>query len=72
MAPSPIRATTLSCRPCMRAASARPSAAEMEVEECPTPKASNGLSLRLGNPLMPPFVRIVRNASRRPVSTLCA
>ena len=72
MAPSPIRAMTFSWRSCMRVASARPSAAEMEVEEWPTPKASNGLSSRLGNPLIPPFVRMVAKASRRPVRTLWA
>ena len=36
-----------------------PNAAEIEVEECPTPKASYLLSDGFGNPLIPPYFRLV-------------
>ena len=35
----------------------------MDVEECPAPKGSYGLSSRLGKPLMPSRVRFRLNAS---------
>src|SRR5574344_64346 len=72
IAPSPIRATTFSLRPCSLAASASPRAADIEVEECPTPNASYSLSLLLGKPLMPPWVRRAPNFSLRPVRILWA
>ena len=72
IAPSPISATTFSSRPMILAAHAKPRAAEIEVDECPVPKQSYSLSLRLGKPLIPPSVRSVLKASRRPVRILCA
>ena len=36
-----------------------PKAAEIEVEECPTPKASNALSFLDGKPAMPPNCLLV-------------
>ncbi len=53
-------------------ATAIPSPAEMEVDECPVPKASCGLSLLLGKPDSPSRWRIVENRSRRPVRILWA
>ncbi len=53
--PSPITATDfLSVSPLYLAAMAIPRAAEIEVEECPTPNVSYSLSLRFGKPLNPP------------------
>ena len=40
--------------PARLSATAIPSAAEIDVEECAVPKLSYGLSLRLGKPEMPP------------------
>ena len=72
MAPSPITATTLrSCSPLYFAAIAIPSAAEIEVEEWPTPNVSYSLSLRLGNPLSPLYLRLEGKLSRLPVNILC-
>ena len=72
MAPSPITATTFrSFSPLYFAAIAMPNAAEIEVEECPTPNVSYSLSLRLGNPLSPLYLRLVGKLSRRPVRILC-
>src|SRR3712207_6879826 len=48
-------------------ATAKPSAAEMEVELCAAPKGSYSLSLRLVKPERPPPWRSVRMRSRRPV-----
>ena len=75
IAPSPITAI-VSPIPCSGApprsrATAKPRAAEIEVEECAAPNGSYGLSLRLVNPLSPPFIRKVRMRSRRPVNILC-
>ena len=58
--PSPIIATCFcSFLPNNPAAIDIPNAAEMEVDECPTPNASYSLSLLLGNPLMPPYFLFV-------------
>ena len=71
-APSPMTATMLrSVSPLRWEAMAMPSAADMDVEECPTPNASYSLSKMLGNPHSPPCLRLVWNLSRRPVSILC-
>ena len=71
MEPSPITAIAfLSDSPFTLAAMAMPRAAEMEVEEWPTPKVSYGLSLRLGKPLRPLYFRLVAKLSRRPVRIL--
>ena len=55
--PSPITAIAsprpFSGAPPKSRAAAKPSAAEMEVEEWAAPKGSNGLSLRLVNPERP-------------------
>ena len=60
MAPSPITATTfLSFSPLYFAAIAIPNAAEIEVEEWPTPNVSYSLSLRLGKPLRPLYFLLV-------------
>ena len=45
-------------------------AAEMLVEEWPTPKVSKGLSERLGNPDSPSSCRMLFMRSRRPVRIL--
>ena len=71
IAPSPITATTLRSSPCCASAMAMPSAAEIEVEECPTPKVSYSLSSRLGNGATPSFCLTVWIVSRRPVRILC-
>ena len=47
------------------------SEAEMLVDEWPTPKVSNSLSLRLGNPDRPPPWRILCMRCMRPVRILC-
>lgn len=53
MAPSPMMATDWrSSSPFILAATAMPKAAEIDVEECPVPKASYLLSLLFGKPLM--------------------
>ncbi len=71
IAPSPMTATTRRSSSFSLAASAMPSAAEIEVEECPVPKVSYSLSSRRGKPAMPPSWRRLCMRSRRPVSTLC-
>ncbi|MCY1225733.1 hypothetical protein D9M72_413650 [compost metagenome] len=71
MAPSPITATETRFSPSVRAPSAMPSAAEIEVDECAVPKVSYSLSLRRGKPEMPPHWRSVPMRSRRPVRILC-
>ena len=54
MAPSPITATCcLSVSPLCCEATAIPKAAEIDVEECPTPKVSYSLSVLFGKPLSP-------------------
>ena len=71
IAPSPITATTLRGFPARALAIAMPSAAEIEVEEWPTPKVSNSLSSRFGNGATPSFCLTVWMRSRRPVRILC-
>ena len=71
IAPSPITAIALPGRPLSRFATANPSAAEIEVDECAAPNGSYSLSERLVNPDSPPPCRNVRIRSRRPVRTLC-
>ena len=56
---TPITATTFLSSPFIFAATAIPNAEEIEVEACPTPKASYSLSVILGKPLMPPNMRLV-------------
>ena len=71
MEPSPIIATAfLSNSPLCLAAIAIPNAADMEVEECPTPNASYSLSLLFGKPLSPPYFLLVGKLSLLPVSIL--
>ena len=69
--PSPIIATTCRFSPFSFAATDIPNAADIEVEECPTPNASYSLSLGLGKPHKPLNILFVLNASRRPVNILC-
>ena len=71
IAPSPITATTFRPFPARAFAIAMPSAAEIEVEEWPTPKVSYSLSSRLGNGATPSFCFTLRMRSRRPVRILC-
>jgi hypothetical protein len=71
IAPSPITATARRFSPFFLAATAMPSAAEIEVEECAVPKASYFDSVRRGKPEMPPSWRSVCIFSRRPVRILC-
>ena len=71
IAPSPITATILRSSPSDWRAMAMPSAAEIEVEEWPTPKVSYSLSSRFGNGAMPSFCLTVWISSRRPVRILC-
>ncbi len=71
IAPSPITATTLRWSPLRCAAMAMPSAAEIDVEEWPTPKVSYSLSSRFGNGATPSFFLTVVMRSRRPVRILC-
>ena len=63
-APSPMTATTRppSGSSASRTASARPTPTLTDVLLCPVPKASCALSLRLGKPERPPWVRMVGNA----------
>ena len=53
------------------AATAMPSPAEIEVEECAAPNGSYSLSARRVKPDRPPPWRRVRMRSRRPVRILC-
>ena len=69
--PSPITAIALPGLSLSLFATAKPKAAEIEVEECAAPNGSYSLSLRLVKPLSPPPWRSVRMRSRRPVSILC-
>jgi len=71
IAPSPITAITLRRSPFRSRATAMPSPAEIEVEECAAPKGSYTLSARLVKPESPPPWRSVRMRSRRPVRILC-
>ena len=54
IAPSPMMATHFLLSPFIFAATAMPSAAEIEVDECAVPKVSYSLSSRRGKPEMPP------------------
>ena len=71
IAPSPMIATTRRSSPLLWAATAMPRAAEIEVEECPTPNVSYLLSIRRGKPETPSFMRRRSIPARRPVSALC-
>ena len=71
IAPSPMTATALRSSPFSLAATAMPSAAEIEVDECAVPKVSYSLSSRAGSREMPPSWRSVAMRSRRPVRILC-
>ena len=72
IAPSPITATTRRVvAGALQLAIAMPSAAEIEVEEWPTPKVSYSLSSRFGNGATPSFCLTVWMSSRRPVRILC-
>ena len=57
--------------PLYLAAIAIPKAAEIEVDECPTPKVSYSLSLLFGKPLKPLYFLLVTKLSLRPVRILC-
>eukprot|EP00962_Isochrysis_galbana_P041568 scaffold15304_cov104-Isochrysis_galbana.AAC.1 len=73
MAPSPITAMEVRSlsRPCSSCATAMPSAAEIDVVECPAPNTSYSDSDRLAKPDRPPFWRRVGMRWRRPVRILC-
>ena len=71
IAPSPITAIALPGWSLSLLAIAKPSAAEIEVDECAAPNGSYSLSLRLVKPDSPPGWRNVRMRSRRPVRILC-
>ena len=72
IAPSPMTATTWrsSC-PVFFAATAMPSAAEMELEACPHVNVSYSLSRGEGNGRSPFSLRLVQKQSLRPVRILC-
>ncbi len=72
IAESPITAMLCLDSPRLRAATAMPSAAEIDVDECAVPKVSYSDSLRRGKPEMPSACRSVAMAARRPVRILCA
>ena len=57
--------------PCISLATAIPSPALIDVDECPAPKQSYGDSLRLVNGLRPSVCRMVFILSRLPVRILC-
>ena len=61
MAPSPMTAATCLPLPSAFAATAMPSAADMEFEACPHGKVSYGLSAGDGNGRMPCSMRLVQN-----------
>ena len=63
-------ATIVSRRPARSRAVAIPSAAEIDVDAWPAPKASNSDSLRIEKPLIPPPWRSVPNRAARPESSL--
>ena len=65
IAPSPITAMPRPALPASLLATAKPSAAEIEVEECAAPNGSYSLSLRLVKPDSPPPAAGVRMRSRR-------
>ena len=70
-AASPKTQTTFSSLPSRSRAAAMPSAADMAVPACPAPKLSCSLSVRSAKPFSPSVVRMLRNRSFRPVSSLC-
>ena len=69
--PSPITAITELSSPRWSRATAKPSAAEIEVAAWAAPNGSYWLSARLVKPERPPPWRRVRMRSRRPVRILC-
>ena len=70
--PSPMTATCcLSFLPWYLEAIAIPRAADIDVEECPTPKVSYSLSEIFGNPDIPLYILFVWNSFFLPVSILC-
>ena len=71
IAPSPITAITRRSLPAWAFATAMPNAAEIDVDEWPTPKVSYSDSSRLGNGATPSFCLTVWIRSRRPVRILC-
>ena len=71
IAPSPITAIARPGWSASLFATAKPSAAEIEVELCAAPNGSYSLSLRLVKPERPPPMRRVRMRLRRPVTILC-
>ena len=79
IAPSPITATTLRPLACVPppsaswrfSATAMPSAADIELLAWPHTNVSYSLSSGEGNGIMPCSLRLVQNASRRPVRILC-
>jgi hypothetical protein len=71
IAPSPITAMTLLDLAAKSRATAMPTAAEIDVDECAAPNGSYSLSARLVKPESPPPCRSVRMRSRRPVRILC-
>ena len=72
IAPSPITATAFRVSPFSRAATAMPSAAEIEVDEWAVPKVSYSLSSRRGKPEMPPSWRRRATSARGGRSAPCA
>ena len=72
IAPSPMTATTRRSSPLSFAASAMPSAAEIDVELCAVPNVSYSLSVAAREARGPPHCRSVAIAARRPVRILCA
>jgi len=72
IAPSPITAIARRSSPLSLAATAIPSAAEIDVDECAVPNVSYSLSTRRGNPEGPSAWRNFAMAWRRPVRILCA
>ena len=71
IAPSPITATVFDGLPRAFLAKAMPKPALIEVEECPTPKVSKGLSSLDGKGAKPSLRLKEPICSRRPVKILC-
>ena len=69
--PSPMTQITLCVSPLRSRATAKPTPAEIEVEEWAAPKGSYSLSARLVKPESPPPWRKVCIRERRPVRILC-
>ena len=69
--PSPIIATDFLFSFLYLAAMDIPKAADIEVEEWPTPNVSYSLSDLFGKPLKPLYFLLLINSSRRPVKILC-